>query len=115
MTEMRERIVTRIPLEFIWTDEEQIDAPRERYLTVTDLTEMLKVGPVEFIVADVGAPLKRISVHKCYEFWKSEVKRHLLSPHDKVDRSKLPDEYGYFASEWSGQINVPIVLLEKIH
>ena len=115
VTEMRERIVTRIPLEFIWTDEEQIDASRERYLTVTDLTEMLKVGPVEFIVADVGAPLKRISVHKCYEFWKSEVKRHLLSPHDKVDRSKLPDEYGYFASEWSGQINVPIVLLEKIH
>ena len=56
-----------------------------------------------------------ISVDKCYEFWESEVKRHLLSPHRKVDRSKLPDEYGYLASEWSGQIEVPIVLLEKIH
>ena len=115
VTEIRERIVTAIPLEDIWTDEEQIEASRERYLTPTDLTNMLRTHPVEFIVADVGAPLKRISVDKCYEFWESEVKRHLLNPHGKADVSKFPDEYGYFASEWSGQIEVPIVLLEKIH
>jgi sugar lactone lactonase YvrE len=115
VTEMRERIVTKIPLESIWTDEEQVEASRERYLTVTDLTDMLRIHPVEFFVADVGAPLKRIPVDKCYEFWKSEVKPHLLNAHGKIDRSKLPDEYGYLASEWSGQIEVPIVLLEKIH
>jgi len=115
VTEMRERIVTTIPMESIWKDEEQVEASREKYLTMSDLTEMLRIHPVEFIVADVGAPLKRISVEKCYEFWKSEVKPHLLNPQGKVDRSKLPDEYGYFASEWSGQIEVPIVLLEKIH
>jgi hypothetical protein len=107
--------VTKIPLEFIWTDEEQVEASRERYLTANDLTEMLKTHPAEFIVADLGAPLKRISVDKCHEFWESEGKRHLLSPHGKVDRSKLPGEYGYRASEWSGRIEVPIVLLEKIH
>jgi hypothetical protein len=83
VTEIRERIVTKIPL--------------------------------EFIVAEVGAPLKRIPVDKCYEFWESEVKRHLLNPHGKVDRSKLRDDYGYLASEWLGRIDVPIVLLEKIH
>src|SRR5215470_12552754 len=115
VTEIRERIVTTIPLESIWTDEEQIEASRERYLTLSDLTEMLKTHPVEFLVADPGAPLKRIPVDKCYEFWESEVKRHLVSPHGKVDRSKLPDEYGYVASEWSGRVEVPIVLLEKIH
>jgi hypothetical protein len=115
VTEMREKIVTTIPLESIWTDEEQIEAWRERYLNATDLTEMLKIHPVEFIVADMGAPLKRIPVDKCYEFWKSEIKRHLLSPHGKIDLSKSPDEYGYLASEWSGQIAVPVVLLEKIH
>ena len=70
---------------------------------------------VEFIVADLGAPLKRVSVDKCYEFWESEVRRHLLNPHTKVDRSRLTDEYGYLASEWSGDFEVPIVLLEKIH
>ena len=107
--------MTTIPLEFIWTDEEQVEVSRKRYLTPTDLTERLKIHPVEFIVADVGAPLKRISVDKCYEFWKREVKPHLLSPHGKVDQSKLPGEYGYLASEWSGHIEVPIVLLEKIH
>src|SRR5689334_24836427 len=112
---MKEKIVTKIPLESIWTDEEQIDASRARYLTAAEVTEMLKLHPVEFIVADVGGPLKRIPVEKCYEFWKSEVKRHLLNPHGQLDRSALPDEYGYLASEWSGQIEVPIVLLEKVH
>ena len=115
VTEIRERIVTAIPLDFIWTDEEQLDASRQRYLTATDLTEMLKTHPVEFIVADPGAPLKRIPLERSYEFWESDVKRHLLSPHGNVDRSRLPDEYGYLASEWSGRIEVPIVLLEKIH
>jgi hypothetical protein len=115
VTEMKEKIVTTIPMESIWTDDEKIEASRERYLTAADLTEMLRLHPVEFIVADVGLPLNRIPVDKCYEFWKSEVKRHLLNPHGKLDRSAMPDEYGYLASEWSGQIAGPIVLLEKIH
>ena len=115
VTQIRERIVTKIPLESIWTDEGQVDASRERYLSPAELTEMLKIQHVEFIVADPGAPLKRIPADKCYEFWESEVKRHLLSPHGKVDRSRLPDEYGYLASEWSGHIDGPIVLLEKIY
>ena len=115
VTEIRERIVTTIPLEFIWTDEEQVKASRKRYLSSTDLTEMLKIQPVEFMVAEVGAPLKQISVDRCFEFWESEVKRHLLSPYGKVDRSNIPDDYGYLASEWSGYIEAPIVLLEKIH
>jgi sugar lactone lactonase YvrE len=114
VTEIRERIVTTIPLEFIWTDEEQLEASRERYLTPAELSEMLKTHPVEFMVADTGAPLKRISVDKCYGIWESEVKRHLLNPHGQIDPSRLPDEYGYLASEWSGHIGVPIVLLEKV-
>jgi len=63
----------------------------------------------------LGAPLRRIPVDKCFDFWESEVKRHLLSPQRKVDRSKMPDACGYIASEWSGHIEVPIVLLEKAH
>ena len=61
--------------ESLWTDEEQLATARERYLTPTELAEMLKAHPVEFFVADPGAPLKRISVDKCYEFWESEVHR----------------------------------------
>ena len=112
---MKEKIVTKIPMESLWTDENLLDASRARYLTAAELTEMLKVHPVEFIVADVGTPLKRIPVDQCYEFWKREVKPHLLNPQGKLNRSKLPDEYGYLASEWSGQTQAPIVLLEKMH
>jgi hypothetical protein len=33
----------------------------------------------------------------------------------RAAHSNMPDESGYLASEWSGHIEVPIVLLEKIH
>jgi hypothetical protein len=33
--------------------------------------------------------------------------------HGKVDPSNMSDEYEYLASEWSGHIDVPIVLLGK--
>src|SRR5262245_42280460 len=55
-----------------------------------------------------------VMVDKCYEFWQREVKRHLLSPHGKADLSTFLRNMDYLASEWSGHIEVPIVLLEKI-
>ena len=96
---MRERIVTKTPLEFIWTDEEQVEASRERYLTPTDLTEMLKLHPVEFIVADLGAPLKRVPVDKCYEFWESDATSSMHCKQRSVTAVIVLPSYGYFVSK----------------
>lgn len=110
------RIVTRIPLDTLWDEEGEVAATRSRSLSQSDLTEMLRKYPVEFYVADMGHSLRRVEVHKCYSFWKSEVKAHLVNdPDGKIILENYPGEYAYLASEWSGEIQVPIVLLEKRH
>jgi hypothetical protein len=109
-------IVTRLPLERLSDDERDIEASRERFLSKEALRDILRRYPVEFVVAEVGSPLKYVEVAKCYEFWKSEVEAHIVA--DPESGFRLEDfrgQYAYVASEWSGQIQTPIVLLEKHH
>ncbi len=108
--------MTRIPLNTLWDEEGEVAATRTRSLSKSVLTEMLSKYPVEFYVADIGQSLRRVEVHKCYSFWKSEVKAHLVNDTDeKIILENYPGEYAYVASEWSGEIQAPIVLLEKLH
>jgi hypothetical protein len=41
---------------------------RKRHLTAADITSLLRVGQVRFVVADVGLPLCWIPVDECYDF-----------------------------------------------
>ena len=116
---LKNKILTEIPVKQLWNDNEIIYASRERYLTVEDIKDMLMNYPVEFVVANVGSKLKWIPYTKCYEFWKSEVKSHIVNnPEDKkkgFDIDNFSGNYAYIASEWSGEIETPIILLEKYH
>jgi hypothetical protein len=110
------RIVNQIPLYRLWDQDGEIEAVRERWLTKQSLREMLSDYPVEFYVADVGHPLLRIDVAKCYDFWKAEVESNLVEDPERGFRlESFPGEFAYVASEWSGEIQTPIVLLEKYH
>ena len=103
-----------MPLTEIWDDDGPLEATRERFLDLDQLKGMLSQSPVEFVVANPGAPLKRIPVEKCFEFWKSEVKSHLASA-DGFSLEDFPGEYAYVASEWSGELEATVVLLEMHH
>ena len=104
--------ITRLPLEQL----PGIEAHRERVLSKEAVRNILRHGPVEFIVAEVGRPLRHVEVDKCYEFWKSEAEVHVVADPDAGFRlEEFPGEYAYVASEWSGQGRTPIVLLEKHH
>jgi hypothetical protein len=108
--------ITRLQVERLSDDEGDIEARRERFLSKEALREMLRRQPIEFVVADVGTPLQRVEVGKCYEFWKSEAEAHIVDDPDSGFRlGDFPGEYAYVASEWSGQSQTPIVLLEKHH
>ncbi len=113
------RIVTAIPVERLCDEGGDIDARREQWLSKAAVREMLRRYAVEFFVADVGSPFRRVEVAKCYEFWKSEVEAHIVDDPDSGFRLEdFPGEYAsmpYTASEWSGEIRTPIVLLEKHH
>lgn len=110
------RIVTRLPLDRLWDDDGDIAAQRERYLSRPLLREMLRQHPVEFYVADIGRPLRRIDVESCYQFWKSEAAANVVDDPDAGFRLEdFPGQFAYVSSEWSGEIQTPIVLLEKQH
>jgi hypothetical protein len=110
------RRVSRLPLDVIWDSDRDIQATRKRWLSKADLRTLLSKDPVVFYLADVGSPLRRIDIVRCYDFWKSEVSAHLVDePNSGVRPEEFPGQYAYFASEWSGPTQTPIVLLEKTH
>ena len=113
--ENNRKIVTQMPMTFIWTDSENIIAKREKYLTADDIQEVLKNYPVEFVIANIGEKLKWISADQSFDFWKTEVKPHLADDINNIDLDDFMDNYAYVASEWSGGLGISIILLEKYH
>jgi hypothetical protein len=110
------RTVNRIPLNVLWDEAGEVAATRERWLSKSALREMLRKYPVVFYVAEVGKPLRQVGVQECYDFWKSEVRVHVVeNPDSEFRLNDFPGEYAYLASEWSGEIPTPIVLLEMHH
>lgn len=109
------KIVNEIPISQLWNNEEIIEAKRERYLTKDELTEILKNYPVEFVIANVGDKLNWIPVDTCFEYWKSKIRDHVVTNLERIELEDYPNEFAYIASEWIGQIQSPIILLEKCH
>lgn len=108
------RVVTQLPLRELWRDDGFSTIRRRKSLSQDDVRQFLASGPVQFVVADVGAVPRWIPASECFDFWKSEVKPHLVGA-AKASLNEFPGEYCYFASQWEGETAVPIVLLEKSH
>lgn len=110
------RTVNRIPLERLWNEDGEIEVSRKCWVSTQALRAMLRMGQVQFIVADIGSPLRRIDMAKCFDFWKSEVEHHLIDdPGLGFSLDDFPGGYAYLASEWTGNHPASIVLLEKHH
>jgi hypothetical protein len=111
----RLKVVTRLPLEELWTVDGLVSTARGRSRTAEDITSLLGTGLVTFVVADVGVAPYRIELGSCYEFWKKEIKPHLAKTVE-VALEEYPGSYCYFATQWSSEKeSAPIVLLEKHH
>jgi hypothetical protein len=109
------KIVTQLPLTNLWSDNEVIYAVREKYLTLDNIQEMLIKHPIEFVIADIGQKLEWISYDKSFDFWKTELKPHLANDINKMNIDNFVDNYAYVASKWTGELEKPIILLEKYH
>jgi hypothetical protein len=85
-------------------------------LSRSDILELLRTGGVEFVVADVGELLQWVDSHDCFNFWKDEVKPHLVEADSRIELDKFAGGYCYMASEWEDdEIGSSIVLLERHH
>jgi hypothetical protein len=109
------KIVTQIPMTNLRTVTENAFAKREKYLTADDIQKTSKKYPVEFVVANIGEKLKWISYDKSFDFWNTEIRPHLVDDFNNINIDSYLDNYFYIASEWTGEIETPIILLEKYH
>ena len=78
---------------------------------------MLTLATIQFVVANVGEPLRWISIDNRFTFWKDEVKPR-VAPADaeRFFLEDFPGEYCYVATEWTRSVAGPtVVLLECLH
>lgn len=105
-----------MPLTELWRDDGQtVEAAREESIGVSEMRALLRSVPVQFVVADLGSLPEWIPLDQCFEFWKEDVGLHLAEPEETVSLERFPGEYCYFASKWTNNRGVPIILLEKHH
>jgi hypothetical protein len=111
----RDRVVNVMPVQALWTEDGELPGGRGRRLDRNELRELLRRGPVRFVVASIGEPLRWIPVAEQFEFWKTEVTIH-LSESERVDLEHCPNGLAYVASEWlCADSEPPMVLLEVHH
>jgi hypothetical protein len=109
-------LVTRLPLEKLWSDDgECVGATCLGAVGRHEITQLLRNGPVLFVVAGVGRHLVWIDRDYCHAFWKREAKPHLAEPEDAIELSNFPGEYAYIARKWIAGWQAPVVVLEKHH
>ena len=78
------------------------------------LKELLRKGPVQFVIANVGDKLSWVPIEKCFDFYKS-AKDHIIKDPNFILLNTFEGEYAYLASRWELENHSPIVLLEMFH
>ena len=103
-------------LDELWNDRGVVSAsPGERFAR-HDIASLLRLGPLHFVVADAGLPLRWIDLASCFRFWTAEVKPHLVPPGAAVRLEDMPGEYFYFAQQrLPADGSAPIVVLLRHH
>jgi hypothetical protein len=115
---MRERVVTRIPLDGVWDKTGPLPLTRGRVLGQSEIAALIRQGPVSLVVANCGDPLQWVSVPDFGRFWNEEVRPRLVEPDAAEDGFSLedyPDAYCYLASDWGERDSTPVVVLETYH
>ncbi|WP_065750169.1 hypothetical protein [Bradyrhizobium paxllaeri] len=113
--DMVQRIVTRTPLTELWNNDGLLDARRAKDLGEADIQRLLQGGS-NFVVAEVGQPLRWISESDRFAFWKAEVKCRLIAPDaDGFHLEDYPGSYCYVAAMWECASRTPVIVLEKHH
>src|SRR6266404_8827242 len=86
------RVVTRLPLEQLWRGGSTIGS-RRHGLNADEISQLLREGSVEFVVADPGRELRWIAAIDCYGFWRTEVKPHLAATGAQMALDQFADAF----------------------
>ena len=109
-----QRIVTKLPLTELWDEEGALLGERVANVDQHLVRELLRKGPVRFIVANCGAKLNWIPIQQGLKFWK-RVRSHIAEPSKPIHLKQFPNETAYIASQWRGSTGECLILLETHH
>ena len=112
MVPFNHRTVRRTPLDALWDNEGIVSSSRLRPLQDDDIRELLRNGPVRFVVIQVGLKPEWIPLDHCFRFRKEQVQSRLLPR--AVYTDQIPELGGYWAEEWRPANGPPIVALELV-
>ena len=110
-----QKVISRLPVEEIWEGQTLVSTVKVRDLNASEVVDLLRTDVIQFVVAVLGKPFEWIPNNERYDFWKDEVKAHLVAPESKAFLEDFPDEYCYFASEWKSYDGDTLILLSKAH
>jgi hypothetical protein len=98
------KVVSQLPLESLWSEKGPLIAERKNYLTRSEIRELLKKGPVQFVMAIHGDKLVWEDVAGCYAFFKQEGMDHIVDGFDHIYLDHFKDSYCYLAASARGSI-----------
>jgi hypothetical protein len=112
-----DRIITSLPLREVWDETGVVVATEpEGDLSAHEIRRLLRLGPLHFVVADVGKPPRWVPLEEAFAFWRSEVHPRLADPSaNTFDPSLLPDARCYLATRWRWGGGTPLVVLRAFH
>jgi hypothetical protein len=110
-SEMR---IVSLPLRKLWDDAGRVEASRRGFLGPVEIRNLLRRGPVRFVVTDVGGRLRWTERENCYSFWKQEIKDHICQG-DQFSLDDYPKGYCYVISEWALASGERVLLAEMHH
>ncbi len=109
-----QRVVTSTPLTELWDENGPVEAARERDLGFEEVRSLLRGGPLRFVIADPGLPLRWLAPDECFVFWAGTLRDHLCS-RERIDRDAYADGYCFLAAEWRLSSDECVIVLERVH
>jgi hypothetical protein len=112
---LEQRIVTKIPLEELWTESAILSYHRQQYLTESQVLHLLLDGNIAISEASCGLKLSWIASENALEFFKKQIKGHIANDPNRIILEEYEDDWCYLASEWVDAQGKKVILLETYH
>jgi hypothetical protein len=110
-----ERIVTRIPLDELWTVSAILEYKRLDYLTERQVKELVLKGAIAIAEASCGLKLSWILPDNAFKYFKSQIKGRVVHDPDRIILDDYEDKWCYLASLWVDAKSQKVILLETYH
>ena len=112
---LEQRIVTKIPLEELWTDSAILSHKRQKYLTERQAFDLILASKTPIAIASCGLRLSWIQPNDTLNAFKQQIRGRIVNDPDRIVLEEYEEEWCYLASEWVNAEGGKILLLETFH